>query len=378
MSASLARCRAGDLPVLTEPEADILAHLFRSEIPVNATGQAYARAFVRFLEGLAGRGVSRLADLTTAMAHAYFRELAEDRAPATVQQHLAGVNRCLDCLARAGAIDTNPVRSVRGPRPRSDPPTPLALDQAALTKMLRLIPDDLLGLRDRSLITLLLFTGARISALLELDVAAIHRQNGTTHVTLSSKGGEARTLPLPAEAAVVLETYLAAAGIEAGAIFRSSGWPRKVRTRLGEARLTRNGAWRRLQFLARAAGIAPPTCQAFRGMALTGLSRAGLGLEALRQFAGHRSAETTRAYMIAAKTKPERPPAGPAFHLPPPALRQPIPARRALRRLLAPWLRGNTLTVPHDELKEVAARLGQSPPAPGAKLRLTELAEPPP
>jgi integrase/recombinase XerD len=220
--------------------------------------------------------------------------------------------------------------------------------------MLRLIPADPLGLRDRALLTLLMSTGQRITALLALDVAAIQVQDGATTLHFP---GATRALPLHGQAAAVLSAYLAAAGIEAGALFRSSGWPRKDRTKLGEERLTRNGAWRRIRYLARQAGVTPPTSHAFRRKTLTALSRAGLGLEEVRQYAGHRSAETTRAYTETAPLKPARILARLHCPVPPPALRQKLPARAALRRLLTPWLHGNTITVPHDERARVTALL---------------------
>jgi site-specific recombinase XerC len=168
----LARCHAGDLPVVTAAEATELATFFRAELASASTAEVYARAFVRFLNGMAARGVAQLASLTTVVAADYFRDLAEQLAPATVKQHLAAVNRCLDALARVGTLPVNPVRSVRGPRWRRTQTAHPPLEDLSLTKMLRLIPDDLLGLRDRALITLLIYTGERISAVLGLDTSA--------------------------------------------------------------------------------------------------------------------------------------------------------------------------------------------------------------
>jgi len=358
-------------PLLSAPQAEALAHFLTT--PAAATARAYARTFSRFLAAQADAGLAGLEALTTAAAAPYFEGLAEALAPATVAQHLTGVNRCLDALARAGLLPANPVRSLQRPRLPAPSPSRPALSNDLLAKILRLIPDDLLGLRDRALLTLLGYTGARLGALLDLDVAAIRQEGGLTYAHFPAGEGGTRALPLHPEASAVLATYLAKAGIEAGAIFRTSGWPRKDRTRLGEARLSRNGAWRRIQFLARAAGVAPPTSHAFRQKALTTLARTGIDLDRLRQFAGHRSSETTRAYTKPAAPNPKRVIASLHFPLPPPALRQKIPARRPLRQLLAPWLHGNTLTVPRDELPQAAARLNQSPPTPGTLLRFDSL-----
>lgn len=82
----------------------------------------------------------------------------------------------------------------------------------------------LIGLRDRALIALMLFSFARISAVLGMRVSDFFRAKKRYWIRLHEKGGKFHEVPLHDEAKQYLDEYIAAAGIGAdgsSALFRT-------------------------------------------------------------------------------------------------------------------------------------------------------------
>lgn len=133
------------------------------------TREAYARAVGRFLAWCEGRGVRDLRALTPVVVAAYIEQLPASKP--TVKQHLAAIRQCLDWLVTGGVLDTNPAASVRGPKYVIKKGKTPVLDTAQTRALLEAIDTDtIVGLRDRALIGAIVYTFARVSAVIGMRV----------------------------------------------------------------------------------------------------------------------------------------------------------------------------------------------------------------
>lgn len=122
---------------------------------------------------------------------AYIGTLQARLAAPSVKLHLAAIRMLFDWLVIGQILATNPASSVRGPKHSTKKgKTPvLAADEARIP----LDPIDastLMGLRDRVLIGLMVYTFARVGAALGMKVEDVYVQGRRTWVRLHEKGGK--------------------------------------------------------------------------------------------------------------------------------------------------------------------------------------------
>jgi site-specific recombinase XerC len=102
---------------------------------------------------------------------AFVKELQGQFSPPTVKQHLAALRMLFDWLVTVHVIDANPAYAVRGPRDvvmKGKTPV-LAADEARA--LLDSIPTGSpIGLRDRALIGVMVYTFARVNAVIGMKV----------------------------------------------------------------------------------------------------------------------------------------------------------------------------------------------------------------
>jgi len=154
------------------------------------------------------------------------------------------------------------------------------------------------GLRDRALIALLIYSFARISAALHMNVEDYYPQGKRWWVRLHEKGGKQHEMPCHHLLETYIDAYVTAAGIgadKAGALFRSLGG--RGRKQLGAKRMSRQDARRMIVRRAREAGIITALgCHTFRATGITVYLLNGGLLEYAQQMAAHESARTTKLY----------------------------------------------------------------------------------
>ena len=116
---------------------------------------------------------------------AYIEQLGRERSAPTVKQRLAAIRHLFDWLVTGQVIPVNPASSVRGPShsvkrgktPVLDPSEACALlDSIDIAKPV--------GLRDRALIGLMVYSFARIGAALSMKVEDVYVQNRRLKVAL--------------------------------------------------------------------------------------------------------------------------------------------------------------------------------------------------
>ena len=192
----------------------------------------------------------------------------------------------------------NPASAVRGPTyVVHKGKTPVLLGEEARVLLDSITTDSLVGLRDRALIALLVYTFARVSAAVQMNGEDVYTQGKRLWVRLHEKGGKEHTLPCHHELEDHLDAYRDAIGMghEKGTpLFRSA---MRRTGRLTDTRLHRIDAFRMVKRRARAAGILSPIgCHTFRATGITQYLLHGGTLEHAQHMAAHESSRTTGLY----------------------------------------------------------------------------------
>jgi site-specific recombinase XerD len=130
----------------------------------------------------------------------------QKQAVASVNRCLVSIRRFIDHLVRTGYLQANPARQVK--ELRRQPLAPKGLPRDVVRRLLREV--ELRGdLRASAVFHMFLFTGARVSDLVNLempDVMMTERAGTATY--RRGKGNKVRTVPLPLPARKVLTAYL--------------------------------------------------------------------------------------------------------------------------------------------------------------------------
>ena len=136
---------------------------FAAAVANARTRAAYARAAGQFLAWCAARGLA-LRQIAPLHVAAYIRTHPGSSVP-TVKQHLAAIRALGDWLVVHQALPVNPAASVRGPKHVVTKGATPVLTPAEMRSLLdRIDPGPLVGLRDRALLSVLVYSFARVSA----------------------------------------------------------------------------------------------------------------------------------------------------------------------------------------------------------------------
>jgi site-specific recombinase XerD len=304
----------------TPKAAKRVRDFFTTQLPNGHTRKAYLNATRRFAEWCEAHGIGELAEVEPFHVAAYIKDLQDkDRheqplsAP-TVKQHLAALRMLFDWLVIGQVIQMNPAHAVRGPKHvvKKGKTSVLTADEAR--ELLDSIPlvmntgrrrkgqaespqPSVVGLRDRALIAVMVYSFARINAVLEMKVRDYFVQGRRGWVRLHEKGGKEHEVPCHHNLEIYLDEYVAAAGIghdHQGPLFRTAAG------KTGE--LTQNKMWQQdayamIQRRAAAAGIKTKIGNhTFRATGITAYLKNKGTLEAAQHIANHESPRTTKLY----------------------------------------------------------------------------------
>ena len=133
---------------------------------------------------------------------------------------------CASSSPRAShqVIPVNPAAAVRGPKHVVTTGATPVLSPAEARRLLAAIdPGTLAGLRDRALVSVMLYSFARVSAVIGMRRQDYFRQERQGWLRLHEKGGTRHDVPAHHRAAAALDDYLARAGLDAAtaALFQS-------------------------------------------------------------------------------------------------------------------------------------------------------------
>jgi site-specific recombinase XerC len=121
---------------------------------------------------------------------AYIEQLAKARSAPTAKLRLAALRHLFDWLVIGQIMPTNPAAAVRGPRHIVRRGKTLVLDPREARQLIDAINImTIIGLRDRALIGLMVYSFARIGAAIGMNVEDVYPQNRRLWVRLHEKGG---------------------------------------------------------------------------------------------------------------------------------------------------------------------------------------------
>jgi site-specific recombinase XerD len=281
-----------------EPGAYRFLEFFAAHIRNPNTRVAYFRDVCAFFLWCQRRKIRELSEIRSHHVAGYIERLGKTHAPPSVKQHLAAIRMLFDWLVVGQIVAHNPASAVRGPTyVVHTGKTPVLLGEEARVLLDSITTDSLVGLRDRALIALLVYTFARVSAAVQMNGEDVYTQGKRLWVRLHEKGGKEHTLPCHHELEDHLDAYRDAIGIghEKGTpLFRSA---MRRTGRLTARRMHRIDAFRMVKRRARAAGILSPIgCHTFRATGITQYLLHGGTLEHAQHMAAHESSRTTGLY----------------------------------------------------------------------------------
>jgi integrase/recombinase XerD len=269
---------------------------FKASISNEHTRRAYGRIAGRFLSWCDDRNLE-LRQITPGLAGEYIAQLAGS--PPSKNQALAALRHFFDALVQRHAVALNPFASVRGIKysVSEGKTAELAIEQAR--KLFKSInTGTIVGLRDRAVLGVLAYTGARVGAVAKLRLADYRNLGEHRVLRFREKGGKDREIPVRHDLAAWLNEYIAAAGIAEDdgktPLFRAAAGKRKRLTASAyTAHSMRQMMKRRLEDAGLPDLFSP---HSFRVTVVTDLLNQNVPLEDVQYLAGHASPTTTRVY----------------------------------------------------------------------------------
>jgi site-specific recombinase XerD len=255
------------------------------------TLRAYSRSMTDFCSWLDARGLDLL---TVKRPHVDGYRHGLTGAPATVAARLAALSSFYRYALSADVITGgNPVELVKRPRVDADHSSTEGLTKDQARALLAAARAD--GPRSHALVSLLLFTGIRLSEALNAGTADYGHDSGHRTLSIRRKGGKDGKVAVPAPAVEALNAYLGTTGRDLVTGTVGAGLP--LFTTASGKRWNASEAFRTVQRLARVAGvegrISPHSLRhTFATLALD----AGTALHDLQDSMGHADPRTTRRY----------------------------------------------------------------------------------
>jgi integrase/recombinase XerD len=255
------------------------------------TRQAYQIAAAKFFAWCERHDITRLEQIRTLHVAAYIELLTHEQAAPTVKQNLAALRMLFEALREPVE---NPAANVRGPKHvvRMGRTPVLSGPQAKM--LIESIPTETLsGRRDRALIALMIYSFARVSAVIGMDVKDYYLYGNRRWIRLVEKGSKCHTVPVHHKAEELIDAYLASARIVDGALFRTVD----RQGRITAERMSRQTAWEMVKRRAREADLPEGTTNhTFRATGITCYLSNGGTIENAKNIAAHASIKTTQSY----------------------------------------------------------------------------------
>ncbi len=269
---------------------------FTAHIRNPGTRRVYAHAVGRFCQWCERYGVS-LQQVTPFIVAGYVEQLTTSLSNPTVKLHLAAIRMLFDWLVTGQVVPVNPAASVRGPKHVVRKGKTPVLTAAEARQLLDSIDcTKIVGLRDRALIGVMVYSFARVSATIGMNVEDCFSQGRRMWFRLHEKGGKLHDVPAHHNAEAYVDAYLTAADIAGNTkspLFRSVSRERKLTPR----RMYRVDVLRMIKRRARQAGLTTRVCcHTFRATGITAYLQNGGSLEHAQRIAAHESVRTTKLY----------------------------------------------------------------------------------
>jgi integrase/recombinase XerD len=234
------------------------------------------------------------ADLTRNDLIDYILWLKErEYASATVARKVAAMKSFCGFLLRTGALADNPADDLDSPKVKKHLPTTLTTEEVdQLLAQPAHVGETPKALRDTALLEILYATGMRVSEVAGLALEDLDLERGS--VRCVGKGNKERVMPLYAEAAQAVATYLAKG--RPGLLGHNKEETTLFLNPRGE-RLTRQGLWLIIKGYAKQLGLEDRvTPHTLRHSFATHMLNGGAGLREVQKLLGHANISTTQVY----------------------------------------------------------------------------------
>ena len=293
--------------------------LLFAEIRNPHTRRAYIVAARDFFRSLSGTpGLVDLAAITPLHVARWIEAMqATGLAAPTVKQRLAAVRRIFQVLAARCIIPADPTAVVRGPAYSARRGKTPVLDAGEARALLDGIDATTpIGLRDRALIGVMVYTFARIGAVTQMRREDVFTQQRRLWIRLHEKRGKRHEMPCHHMLEGYLVDYIDAAGIAdpKAWLFQTfrrerpepdvtheetltASPPKRTWTALTGNPMSQPIAWAMVQRRARTVDLATAICNhTFRATGITTYLSNGGTIERAAAMAGHTSTRTTQLY----------------------------------------------------------------------------------
>ena len=271
---------------------------FAAQIRNKNTRRAYYRNALHFFSWSDHRNLE-IDQITSMHVAAYVEEISQDLSSPSVKQNLATIRMLFDYLVIGQIVPINPAAAVRGPKHVvKKGKTPVLSEEEAKDLLASIDCFTVVGLRDRALIGIMLYTFGRVEAVLGMDCDQYYIEGRRGWVRLHEKGNKIVTMPCHHKLEEFLDAYLEKAGF--------SERPKKVplfQTVRGRSckftgnRMKQCDAWRMIRRRAKTVGIMSLIGNhSFRATGITNYLQNGGKIETAQQMAGHESSRTTGLY----------------------------------------------------------------------------------
>jgi site-specific recombinase XerD len=210
----------------------------------------------------------------------------------TIGARIACLSSLYRFLIRMKVVAANPCDAIE--RPRVVQGTPRGLSGEQIRRLLDVIPDTPVGLRDRAIILTLTFTGRRRAEVLGMTAGSISFEGGTVFYSYRGKGGKTGKRVLPRPAFEAIGAWLASVGKDLATMRpEESLWPD---TRTGRG-ISSGTFYTNLQCYLRTACLPVGGVHIFRHSAAKLRRDAGESVEEVSRFLDHSSLAVTTTYL---------------------------------------------------------------------------------
>jgi site-specific recombinase XerD len=259
------------------------------------TREAYMRAADQFLSWCEERRLD-LQGIEPLAVAAYIEQ--HPGSPQTIHQHLTAIRRLFDWLVEGKILQENPAEPVRGPRYSiKKGKTPVLTKDEARKLLDGIDTSHVVGLRDRALIGVMIYSFARVSAVAGMKVEDYYQQGRRSWLRLHEKRGKYHEVPVHHKAEEYLDDYIEAAGIagdKKGPLFRTTRGRSRILT---EKKTHRTEVYLMIKRRAREVGVSEEIgCHTFRATGITAYLENGGTIDKAQAIAAHESPRTTKLY----------------------------------------------------------------------------------
>ena len=198
-----------------EKAGQTIQDLFRHKRKNQHTQQAYLRALLRFSQWCEGEGLV-LPEVHSQNVEAYIEKQlkSEGLADASIQQHLSALKTVFNRLYIERVISTDPAAPIRFEGVKKTEGTTPDLSTEQIAQLFAAIDTETVsGLRNAAMIAVMLYSGARVSAVANMKVSDYFGAGDDWYFRLIEKRRKLHIVPAHTEAMNYVDRYIEAAGI---------------------------------------------------------------------------------------------------------------------------------------------------------------------